>query len=146
MITIGFPIGMTIAQIIYTLWRRTNVEFGAGFISATWITYLGSVYLQSPCTHENSITKSPNSAPKARSLLYCSSFFELRRSTTHFPQYQISSIRLPVIAISSRIPQQWQGIQSFMTSPMMQLSVVPLRSSAAALHRSKPAQSHPRPA
>jgi len=45
MITIGFPIGMTIAQIIYTLWRRTNVEFGAGFISATWITYLGSVYL-----------------------------------------------------------------------------------------------------
>ena len=47
---------------------------------------------------------------EARSLLYCSSFFELRRSTTHFPQYQISSIRLPVIAISSRIPQQWQGI------------------------------------
>ncbi len=45
MITLGFPIGMTIGQILYCAYRRSNYEFGAGWIGATWVTYLAWVYL-----------------------------------------------------------------------------------------------------
>ena len=45
MITIGFPIGMTLGQMIYCAIKKDNYEFGAGWISASWIGYLAVVYL-----------------------------------------------------------------------------------------------------
>ena len=45
MITIGFPIGMTIGTITLCVLLRSNYEYGIGFILASWITYLATVYL-----------------------------------------------------------------------------------------------------
>ncbi len=44
MITIGFPIGMTIGIIIYCILTKGNYEYGLGYVLASWITYLATLY------------------------------------------------------------------------------------------------------
>ncbi len=49
MISTGFPIGMTIAQLLFIYLKRNNNFEGTGFnfgvLGGTWATYLAMAYL-----------------------------------------------------------------------------------------------------
>ena len=46
MITIGFPIGMTIGTIVFCVLTNRNYEFGICFILASWIIYLATICIE----------------------------------------------------------------------------------------------------